>query len=164
MFSQDWILGLIKRVVGKIEKSGTDTEKEVASMVKTELGLVEQPKVRAPKLVVNEKRGYVTYADKYGHEFTSQCAEGDTFDKYVGASIALGRATVGKNKFERFLAKNYNMTDKKMFETYAMIWACNTYGGKKAFIKMVDELLDKSGYFIPKPTEEKQVEQIEKAE
>lgn len=164
MFSQDLILGLIKRVIGRIEKSGTDTEKDVASMVKTELGLVEQQKERAPKLVVNEKRGYVTYADKYGHEFTSQCAEGDTFDKYVGASIALGRATVGKNKFERFLAKNYNMTDKKMFETYAMIWACNTYGGKKAFIKVVDDLLDNNGYFIPKQTEEKKVEQVEKAE
>lgn len=161
MFSQGLILGLMKRVIGIIEKNGTDTEKEVASMVKTELGLVEQPKERKPKLVVNEKRGYVTYTDNYGHEFTSQCAKGDTFDKYVGASIALGRATVGKNKFERFLTKNYNMTDKQMFETYAMIWACNTYGGKKAFIKMVDDLLDKNGYFIPKPTKEKKVEKAE---
>ena len=147
MFDRNEILGLIRNITKVLSKDGNAVEKAIAN--KVEEKLFPKP-LRTPVLVVIEEQKKVIFRNAKGREYKAVCQEGDTFDRYVGASLVLGRAKYGNSKkFAKAVnewASTYGITFEP-FEKLALTFNYFQYGGKEAFETYVDNMN------VNKPTE-----------
>ena len=138
MLSQSTILGLISKITNVLSKDGNAIEKAIANQVNEQLF---PPQLRKPVLVVIEEKGVVLYKNEIGKQYKATCKEGDTFNKYVGASVVLGNAKFkNQKKFEKELTRMFGAFEKHDFEKYALMYQCFQYGGKENFETFVDNL------------------------
>ena len=138
MLSQSTILGLISKITKVLSKDGNAIEKAIANQVNESLF---PPQLREPVLVIIEEKGVVLYKNERGKQYKATCKEGDTFDKYVGASVVLGNAKFKSQKeFEKELTRMFGKFEKNDFERYALMYQRFQHGGKENFEKFVDNL------------------------
>ena len=140
MFDRNEILGLIRSITKVLTKDGNAVEKAIAN--KVEEKLFPKP-LRTPVLVVIEEHQKVIYRNEKGREYKAVCQEGDTFDKYVGASLVLGRAKYGNSKkFKKAVNEWANQFGivQEPFEKLALTFNYFQYGGKENFETFVDDL------------------------
>ena len=138
MLSQSTILGLISKITNVLSKDGNAIEKAIANQVNESLF---PPQLRKPVLVVIEEKGVVLYKNEIGKQYKATCKEGDTFNKYVGASVVLGNAKFKcQKKFEKELTRMFGAFEKNDFEKYALMYQCFQHGGKENFETFVDNL------------------------
>ena len=139
MFAVNEILGLIKECVGALQKDGNAVEKAIANKVNDRL--FPKP-LRTPVLVILEEQKKVIYRNEKGREYKATCQEGDTFDKYVGASLVLGRAKYGNQKKFAKAVKNWGNQfgmNLEPFEKMALVFNYFQYGGKENFENFVNQ-------------------------
>lgn len=140
MLSQSTILGLISKITKVLSKDGNAIEKAIANQVNE--SLFPKP-LKDPALVIIKEYQKVIYRNEEGREYHATCQDGDTFDKYIGASLVLGRAKYGNQKnFAKAVTEWANQFGivQEPFEKLALTFNYFQYGGKENFETFVDNL------------------------
>ena len=128
------LINMIQKVVGLIEKVGSEEEKKIAKELVEKV--IPTPTKYENIFYVNGKETFYKVSNK--EIYSTTCKEKKQ-DKYIGCAIVSGCAYYGsKNKFNKHLKEFYG-SDGKDTEKYALIDAYARFGGKPNFEKYVDD-------------------------
>lgn len=143
MFTREFLMKAIKKVVGAIDKGSNEEEKRIAHELTDDLFPQEEKFIGV--FYQKDKITYYKYSNKKTYETT--CNE-KNYNKYIGCSITEGYARYGsKTKYNKHLKEFYGCSHENL-ETYSLIDAYTRFGGKEKFEKFVDSK------FFPKPKTE----------
>ncbi len=130
------ITKMIYKVLGLIEKTGSEEEKAIAKE------LVEKV---MPKKEKYHNTFYVDKTTTYykapnGKTYSIECQKDDKYNVFIGCALVYGQYVYGsRNKLNNYLKEFYGLADTKQIESFALIKMCERFGGRPKFENFVKE-------------------------
>lgn len=129
------ITKMIYKVLGLIEKTGSEEEKAIAKE------LVEKimPKEKKSYNVFYTKDTTTYYKAPNGETYSIECQKDDKYNVFVGCALVYGQYVYGsKNKFNKYLKSFYGLEETEPVEKYALIKMYERFGRRENFEKFVE--------------------------